>query len=386
MVQSLLRSGNTSVVIAGQPFPVLSWKATLANQGSMGTATAKGALSDLINSGLDIIAASQATNGAEIDIYAGYNGSSQLIFSGVVDQCDLDWDENTFEIKARDFSACLADGKQTVSNINYRNQSVASIVKQIAGQFGFKTNITDPGIPAGPLMNGENVFNPQPRNYWNLLQSLAEDVGYECYMLPNQTLYFGPEQDQGIVTVNYGAARGSGVQNPGWGLKVTYNPRNNTNIIVRAVSVNSQTTQPVVAAATATPIPLGQGRKTKSSLGGGYFKPKYPGRSGSVTPAKSIYYIRCPGMSVQQAQAKCQAMANNLAKHQIIVDMTIEGLPSLVLHSHVKLVQNNIDLYGFAGVDLNVAEVTHAFETPDDDASTGGYTTSFRAFGRVENV
>jgi prophage tail gpP-like protein len=113
----------------------------------MATAEAKGALSDLIDAGLDIISASLTMNGAELDIYAGYNGNSQLIFSGVVDTCDLDWDENTYEIKGRDHAASLADGKQTLANINYRNQSVAQIVQQVADQFGFATNITDPGDP-----------------------------------------------------------------------------------------------------------------------------------------------------------------------------------------------------------------------------------------------
>lgn len=385
--QALLRTVSTSVVIAGQTFPVLSWKATLANQGSMGTATASGTLSQLIDSGLDIIAQSQSIDGAEFDIYVGYDGESQLVFSGILDECEINWDDDTFEIRGRDYAALLADGKQTLAGLNYRNQSVAQIVKQIANQFGFAANITDPGIKAGPLMNGENHYNPQPRNYWNLLQSLAEDVGYECYMLPNQTLYFGPEQDQGDVIVNYGASLGSGAENPGWGLKVTYNPRNNSNIIVRALSLNSQTTDAIVASATAKPVALGKGRKTKSSLTGGNSKSKYSsqGSAGSNSRNKSIYYIRCPGMTPDQAQAACQAMANNLAKHQIIVEATIEGLPGLVLHSQVTLVQTNIDLYGFAGVNLNVSEVTHSFTTPSDGDVSGGYTTSFRALAQVEN-
>ena len=385
VIQAQLRQGATNVVIAGDEFPVLQWKATLANQGSMGTAEASGALSDLIDSGLDLIAASQDVDGAEFDIYVGFNGNTQVIFSGVVDTCELDFDKNTFEIKGRDHAASLADGKQTMADLNYRNQSVAQIVQQIADKFSFSAKITDPGTKAGPDMNGENSFNPHPQSYWSLLQTLAESVGYECYVTPDKTLYFGPEQDQGSVTVNYGADFFSGAKNPGRNLKVTYNPRNNTNIVVKVVSLNPQSTQPIFAKATASPVALGKGRKTKTSLLANNSKVKYPskGGSGSKSSAKSVYYIRCPGMTQDQAQKRAQAMADDIAKHQIIVEMEIEGLPSLVLHSQVSIVQSTIDLYGFAGVNLNVAEVTHEFTTPE--GGTGGYLTSFRAIAQVEN-
>ena len=84
---------------------------------------------------------------------------------------------------------------------------------------------------------------PPPQNYWLLLQKLADEVGYECYMQPDQTLYFGPEQDAGTITVNYGAPAGSGAENPGWGLTVDYNPRNNSDINISVVSYDPQTGQ-----------------------------------------------------------------------------------------------------------------------------------------------
>lgn len=387
MSQQLLRRVDTSVVISGLVFPVLEWSASLANQGSMGTARARGAYSDLVNSGLDIIAASQGVNGSEFDIYVGYDGDLKRVFSGVVDDCDLDVDDNWFEIVGRDHSASLADGKQTLAGKQYRNQSVAQIVKQIADQFGFASDITDPGIQAGPLMNDETSFNPQPQSYWHLLQSLAESVGYECFMRPDQTLYFGPEKEGNSVNVSYGAKQGSGAENPCWGLKIGYKPRNNSNIIVKALSVNPQTTQRVTARAQANQVKVGKGRKTQSSMVGSNAKVSYPGRgsSGNKTPNKSIYYIRCPGMTPDQAQARCQAMADQLAKRQIMVALHVDGLPEMQIHSQVKIIEGQIDLYGFAGIDLNVAEVTHSYVTPGDGASEEGFVTSIRALTQVDN-
>ena len=385
----LLRRVSTSVIIAGQVFPVSSWKAVLANHGSMGTATAKGSLSDLINSGLDIVDASQAVNGATFDIRIGYDGGNDLVFSGVVDDCDLNWDDDSFEVRGRDHSAVLADGRQTVAGLDYRNQTIGQIARQIAAKFGFKADITDPGIMAGPEMNGENFYVPQPRNYWNMLQELADTVGYECYVTPEQVLYFGPEREQGSVEVNYGAQRGVKATNPAWGFRVHYSPRNNSNIVVKALSVNLQTRQTVTASATAAPTRLGKGRKSTSTVSGNPSKAKYPspGGSGSTSKAKTIYYIREPGLSPEQAQAKCQAMADSLAKHQIVCEMSIDGLTSLKLHSRVTVVESTISLYGFAGVPMNVAEVTHSFNMPSDQNSQeDGFVTSFRAIALVEDA
>lgn len=384
---SRLRKVDTLLVVGGEVFPVLKWSATLANQGSMGTAEAEGALSDLIASGLDIISASQDKNGAPLDLYAGFDGDLQHIFSGTVDQCSFDWDGDSFIVRGRDHSASLSDGKQTLAGMEYRNQKVTDIVRQIAEKFEFATEIEESDIKAGPYLNDENFFNPQPQTYWHLLQSLAESVGYECYMKPNQTLYFGPEKDQGSLTCDYGAPRDSDAENPGWGLKVDYNPRNNSNIVVKALSVNPQTTQKVTSTAKAKQVKVGKGRKVKSSQIGKEKKASYPkrGSSGSKAPSKSIYYIRCAGLSPEQSEKKCQAMADQLAKRQIIVEMSMEGNFDLKVHTKVTLKQNLIDLYGFDGVELNVSEVTHSFSTPGDGDSSGGLVSSFRATAQVES-
>jgi phage protein D len=387
MARKLLRKVFTAVMIAGEIFPVMSWKATLANQGNMGTFSAEGALSDLIASGLDVIAASQDAEGAECDIYVGYDDETELIFSGVVDSCDLDWDEDKFSVKGRDHSASFADGKQTMAKLNYRNQTVGQMVQQICDEFGFDAEIDDPGIKAGPLMNGEHSFNPQPRSYWNLLQELAENSGCECYMKPDQTLYFGKEKEESSITVNYGAPPESDAENPGWGLKVSYNPRNNSNIEVKALSYNSQTTESISASAKATQVKTGKGRKTKKSIGGRKRKVKATAKhSGSRAKHKSVHYIRCAGLTADQAQARCQGAADALAKRQIIVEMSIEGLTKMKIHSQVTLKETQIPLYGFANIPLNVAEVNHEFTTPGDGDSSGGFVTSFRAMAQIESV
>ena len=229
-------------------------------------------------------------------------------------------------------------------------------------------------------MNGENSFNPQPQTYWALLQSLAEQVGSEVFIKQPNTLYFGPEQSQGSLNVNYGARRGTNAENPGWGLKVDYNPRNNSNITVKTLSYDPNTAQTVNATAQATQTAVGKGRKPTALTGSGG-KPQYPSSKHSglgKVPAKSVYYIRCPGLSADQAQKRCQSMADNLAKHQIVLTCKIEGNLDVVMHSQVTLIESTTSLYGFGGIPLNVTEVSHSY----DDSE--GFTTEFRALAQIE--
>lgn len=341
----------------------------------MATANASGVFSDLVDSGLDIFAESQSMNGAELDIYAGYDGSSDLIFSGVVDECEIDVDENTFKVSGRDHAASLMDGRQTLAGLNYRNRSVAQIVQQIAQKFNFSTDIQDPGIKAGPTMNGENFFNPHSQTYWMLLQSLADNVGYECWVTPDQTLHFRKEQTQGNFSCQYGWGPNDGASIPAWGLKVTYSPRNNSNITIKAISQNLQSTEQVIASATAKPIQLKLGKSTKTSITGGKAPSSSKGSSGSKSPIKTVHYIRCAGLTPEQAQAKCQAMADDLAKHQVTVGLTVWGTKDLKIHSSVNLDQSSVKAVN--NVPLNVAEVHHSF-TMDE-----GWVTGFRALGQV---
>ncbi|MBU6455451.1 MAG: hypothetical protein KGS72_27010 [Cyanobacteria bacterium REEB67] len=361
----------------------------MSNQGEMGKISASGSLSDLQAAGFNIIHETQDPVGATVDIYCGYDGDIKLIFSGVVDEVKLDFDEDSFEIHGRDHSAVFQDGEQTMASFNYKNQTVAQIVKQFADKFGYKADITDPGIKAGMEINGMTVFDPKPQSLWRLLQRMAQHVGYECYTTPDQTLYFGPEKSQGEFTVNYGASPNSGLENPGWGLTVDYAPRNNSNIKVNVISQHSQTTKKILATASTQNLHVGRGRKTSTGISGSNSKPSFNSfaGSGSKLSKKTTFNIFRSGINQDQADKLAKGMADQLAKRQVILEMSIEGLPELKVHSIVKLKQEAIDLYGFANIPLNVAEVTHSYSAPQEAASSsGGYVTNIKAIAQIDDV
>lgn len=367
-----LRKINSTLTIGGQNIPVKEWSCTESSQGTIGSMQAKGSISDLSDSGVDILATSQSDSGTALDLYAGFDGNMKHAFSGALDEFQPDWDTDTFEVSGRDYASCFFDGKQTVAGLNYRNQTVGQIVQQIADLFGISTNITDPGIMAGPLSNGENVFNPHPQNWWSLIQKMADDVGYECYMTVDKTLYFGPEQDQGSLTVNYGSTQPN-PENPLKSCKGRYNPRNNSNIEVQGVSYDRDKGQIIVAKAKANGQALSKGKKSKHGLSAGKIATPSVSSSGKPSSQKSAYKTNVQGLTPDAAQAKCEAVAKDIAKHQVILMGTLEGNLDIKVHTHIDLQETDRDMLGFAGPDYNVAEVTH------ECSVTGGLWTAFRA-------
>jgi phage protein D len=367
-----------TAVIAGIDVPLVSARCTLSSQSAMGTAEATTSLGLLANSGIDLITASQTADGATFDLWGYYDNSKNLLFSGVVDSCDGNFGEDEITIRGRDHAASLADGRQTVASLNFRNQTIGQIVTQIANKFGLTPLVTDPGVMAGPLMNGENFYGPHPQTYWAIIQTLADQVGYEAYVTPDQTLYFGPEQDKSAINVNFGADPHSGAENPLLSLAFTYNPRNNSNITVKVISSMPQQANYVLATATAKQLQVGSDqRKPTALLEGRGLRVNRQGSSGGIAAPKSVYYIFAPGMSPDQAQAKAQSAADDLAKRQIIIDGTLEGLPSLQLHSKINLLETTIDLLGFESLDYNVAQVGHSFDMEN------GFNTTFSAIARI---
>lgn len=369
-----IRFVNSNFSIGGQSVPLFSWSVTLSSQGSMATMKAETTMNMLEDAGVDVITLSRQPNGAPVVLSAGYNGSQNLLFTGVLDECEGEEGEDKISFRCRDNAAFLSDGKQTVAGLNYRNQTIGQIVTQIANKFNFTPAVTDPGIMAGPLMNGEHAFNPKAQTWWSLLQRLADDVGYEVFVTPDGSLYFGPEQNQGTIQCSWMRPKEEKPVNPLLTCNWKYNPRNNSSITVKVLSNTPQNAQLVLGQATAASQPVPSLKKDPGALLGKSPKlSKYgtPGpNSGGV---KSTYYILDTGTDPELANSRAQAYANELAKRQIILAGSMEGLPDLKVNSHLQL---SSGLF-LSGLDFNVVEATHSFSMSE------GFKTAFRALALV---
>lgn len=383
-----VRNVTTSVVIAGQEIPCLSWKVVLSSNATIATLNAETSVSLLSAYGIDLLNDISATDGAEVDVYAGYDGGSSHIFGGVLDTFDPDFTADKVKIEGRDHGAVLADSKNVVSKISYKNQTIGQIVQQIAQQNGLTANVTDPGVKAGPVIWDENNYTPHPQPWWSILQYLAEQVGYEVYVTPDKALYFGPEQSSGSFEFSWGAPPGSGAQYPLKELRGSYSPRNNANFVVKVISYHPQYAQHVSSSATPSSRVLrGRRRNQKTEIVGssvGNTGRISRGGSGSTSSKKPVYTYRLDGLTPDQADQKAQSIADDIAKREVIIEGKLEGLPGLKIHSAISLQEQTLPLLAFDGLDYSVSEVTHTFSMPQTGQhNEGGYMTEFKAMASL---
>lgn len=380
-----IRAVSSSVIIHGQEFPCLSWNVRLGSSGSLTTVSISTSLALLKASGLDVEAAAQEKSGLPIDIYAGYEGEGEHIFGGVLDECDWDFDQDTFSIQGLDHGCVLVESKQTISKIDYQNQTIGQIVRAIAGAHGFKSAISEPGVTAGQELWGESAYVPPPQPWWSVLQTLARQVGYEVQVRPDKTLFFGPPENAAgdPVTGSWGAGvEDSDDLNPIKGLRVKYSPRRNGNVDVRVISYHPQRAELVDGSASYGAIEAAiAGRKAnKSATSKKKTQGRYTGQLGAQTSpsGKPVLTFHMDGLTKEQAQAKAAAIAKDIAKRQIIISGTMEGLPSMKVHSKLNLRAGLIDMMTFAGRAYTITNVGHSYNFPVGGRGAG-FTSDFTA-------
>lgn len=379
---------NFFILCANTVLPVINAEVNIASHGSLSTVSGTSSVAMMRYQDLDIFAEAASEEGAAIDVYAGHDGNMKKLFSGVLDEFDIDFDADTVSFQGRDHAANMADTKQVVSDINYKNQTVAQIVKQIAEKFDLEADITDPGVSAGADLWDGSHYMPHAQQYWSILQDLAKQVGYECFVDENKKLFFGPPEKAAgeRLTVTYGATNTSSVENPIKGLKITYQPRRNSNVQVEVISYHPHKSKQTKGKKRAK---AKKGRATKPRKKGSFIvgsptKGKQSAKAGGSKPsAKPTVTIRMDGLTKEQADKKAEAIAKDIAKRQIIVKGTIPGKAGLRLHSSFKIQKEKLDVLGFDAADYVLTAITHHLENPSS-GSGAGWTTSITAMTEPE--
>lgn len=140
----------------------------------------------------------------EVKIYLGYVknpkawSKSELhhVFTGMIDGVKPKFGSSmTVQLIGRDYSAPLID---TDYSIAYASQTSSQITGILAAKYGLTPIIT----PTTVIIDKELVTD---KKEWEVLQGLADQEGFICYVTKNKELYFGPRQeaDETIVANLY---------------------------------------------------------------------------------------------------------------------------------------------------------------------------------------
>lgn len=383
-----------TVTIGGTVIPVTKFNITGGAYGSVGHAvitTSGTALSDL---NLDLFSLTSASPGfVEVDIavqqtpplspdIGGYGtGQPTLpdslttrIFGGEYIRTVFDLDHDIVEIHARDWAGVLVDqkriltkigkaiesalaplapGRVSAAGISNENQTVGNIVTSIANEFGFTPilNLSSSGRnpTVGTLYgSADQSFITVPQSLWSVLNQLARDTGYDVYVTPLKELVFG-EPGAGLPTLVliWNGTPQIG-QLPCRSLHFEHHPRRNSTFRVLVISYDPTLAQATLGRATYVGAAYAGQHGLSAGLATGQAAVTADKNIAALKESASqipLYTFNLDGLSADQATARAESIATDIAKRELIMNTVVDGLPSVLPTQMIRIVGNVVPAF-----------------------------------------
>lgn len=299
------------------------------------------------------------------------SGSTKRIFGGEYVNTDYNLDQDTVQIHARDWAGVLVDqkrvltkigkvvqkvlaplapGRVTVAGISNENQQVSNIITSIAAEFGFTPilHLSSSGRnpTVGTLYGSEDQsFLQTPQSLWSILNSLARDTGYNVYVTPNKELVFG-EAGAGLDTINlsWNTTPQPG-QMPCRNTRFQHHPRRNSTFRVLVMSYDPSRGQSTLGRATY----IGNNYAGQHGLVAGMATGQAAVTADSNIRALQsagarlgvaqipLYSFHLDGLTADQAELRAESIATDIAKRELILATTIDGLPSVLPTQKIRV-------------------------------------------------
>ena len=420
-----------NILVGGKPMPFTKFAMTGGAYGSVGHVTITTSNTALLNANLDLFALTSGSPGfVEVTIevkqeppgqpsYGGYQPAPTTtsptvrIFGGEYLRTDWDFDTDVVTVHARDWAGVLVDQKEiltkigraveqvlaplapgriSVKGISNENQQVGNIINSIAAEFGFTPvlNLSSSGRnpTVGTLYgSADQSFITVPQSLWTILNQLARDTGYCVYVTPLKELVFG-EPGAGLPTLQlaWNVAPGQG-QLPCKHAKIEHHPRRNSTFRVLVISYDPTHAQTTIGRATY----IGAAYAGQHGLTGGLntgqaavtadaniLALQKAGANISSTQIP-LYTFNLDGLTSDQATLKAESIATDIAKRELILSATIDGLPSILPTQMITL--NGDVATEFSSPTYYVSGYQQDFTMPTSGSHHGdaGWVTKFTA-------
>ena len=349
-----VRQLTTQVILNGHTIPVLHWQCHLTSYGNLCTFEVTTSIQQLKSINYDIFADQQKTDPMECQIILldSTQGSSQIIFDGIVDTIEGIWETDEIEINGRDYSAVLRDKTETLDK--YLNQTVSQVVQAIADDNGLQADIQVSSVMAGikaSTFQGEDwALSTSPRPLWKIITQLADEAGYVAYVDQHKVLHF--------------AAPGLGASSHKYYWRPIPSSADITQIPILTLSIMQQSRR----CNNFTLRLHGYDRDGKATI-------IYEHAVGDGT-GKFISMNR-PDINAQNAEQLWNAVADEIQRKNLVVKMVVEGDSSLNINDQVKIFEaESNDLLGLDNRQLFIVGIMQSFSMPDYGSSEGdGFMT-----------
>lgn len=389
--------------------PLTSFRLHGGGFGSVGHCTIDTSLTALLANKIDLFSIASGSPGAiEVDVYVQpADGQQKQIFGGEYLRTDYDIDNDLVRIHARDWAGTLVDqrrvltkigkavekvlaplapGRVSVKGISNENQQIGNIVNSIADEFGFTAvlNLSDGNPTIGTLYgSSDQSFIIVPQNLWSILNQLARDSGYDVYVTPDKKLVFGaPGAGLSTINLTWNILPGDS-QMPCRNLHIEHHPRRNSTFRVLVISHDPTKAQATLGRATYIgPNFAGQhGLSGGMNVGGAAIAADKNilglQASGSKIGVAQIplYTFNVEGLTADQANVRAQTIAADIAKRELILSATIDGVADLLPTQPIKLtgdVPND-----FVGQTYYVSAFEQSFRLPEQGGHGHGHDTGW---------
>lgn len=297
---------------------------------------------------------------------SGSQSSSTRFFGGEYIRTEFDLDADIITIHARDWAGVLVDqkriltkiglavekvlaplapGRVSAAGISNENQKISDIVTSICTEFGFKPVLNLSASGRNPTVgtlygSADQSFITIPQSLWTVLNQLARDTGYDVYVTPTKELVFGePGVGQDTLQLTYNVAPASG-QLPCKHTTVEHHPRRNSTFRVLVMSYDPSLGQTTLGRATYVGANFGGQHGLSAGLSTGQAAVSADKNLAALKQSSSqvpLYSFNLDGLSADQATLKAQAIATDIAKRELILTTTIDGLPSVLPTQMIRL-------------------------------------------------
>ena len=393
------------VTVGGTVVPAYRADATGSAYGSVGSAHITTSIAAIDANGIDLYALTSGSGQTEVDISVAVgSGAVTRLFGGEYLTTTWDMDADTAVIHARSWAGALADqkriltkigsavesalnplapGQVSAAGISNLNQTVGMIVTAIATEYGFTPvlNLSSSNNPTIGTLYGsdDQAFMPVPQSLWSILNQLARDTGYVVYDTPTKQLVFGtPGAGLPTLAPSY-KVPAQGAAFPVRALKFTHQPRQNGTFRVLVIAYDPAKAQVAIGRASyvganfAGQNGLTAGLATGTSAITADAALATINANGSTTVP--LYTFHFDGLSQAQADTQAGAIANDIAKREVIASFECDGLPGIE-QSQMAQFSGQIPS-GFGGTTFYASGFSHTIVQPkakQRDAQAGFLT------------
>lgn len=381
--------------VGGLPFPLTAYTVDSGVKGSGGHCNIWTTPEALAAGKVDLLALSeQAPQSLPVDIFLTIGSDRYHLFGGEYVKAQWNYDLGEIEIHCRDWTSVLMDEKRVLtkgSGVETQNQTLDQMVTSVAKDYGLKPKITvsSNGNPVlgAQFGSSDRTYWTQPQTAWSTLTRLARENGYEVHVTPDKELVFNTAGEGDTIQLCYGVSPPipNGVI-PCWGLQIEHNPKRNKSFQVKVKSYDPTTAQLTSGESVVVGDDIdGNGETINAGAWSGSKAQQVDDALGSTTGAGTsrvgkipVYSFRTDGLTADQAQARADAIAGDIAKRQFILSASVLSAPTIQGGQILRISGPTIHPV-FAANPFFVDSFTHTMKMTEGKDHNAEFSTKIKA-------